>query len=132
MMPQSRYIRTRLCSGGNRDSQLNRCVSLYTNKIKMLEVLHSMIKIPRSLNVHRCCKCRCSIADMDFLRIGITVFPDLRWFFDYRCPICSHLGRYVISVPADCKPTQALQALAKLVRNRKLTRYSADWDTAFW
>lgn len=70
------------------------------------------MKIPKSLRIHNCNKCKGELRDTDFKRCGFN-FVKHQYFFDYLCRFCDHNGCYVLQVNASLTAGQALGKLAE-------------------
>lgn len=70
------------------------------------------MKIPKSLRVHVCNKCKGELQDKDFKRCGFN-FIRHQYFFDYLCCFCEHNGCYVLQVSDTLTAGQALARLGE-------------------
>ncbi len=90
------------------------------------------MKVARELNVHICSACKAPVEDGDFLRCGVSVVNKPQFFFEYRCPRCSHLGRHVLDIHDRLGVPQALCALAEFVTDDADNRKALDWNAIKW
>ena len=85
--------------------------------------------ISRSFKIHVCVACSTPLNDEDFIRMGISIFQNNCFFFDYVCRKCEHRGRYVV---IDQPKMNAIEALAALARHVSLEDENAPKDQIDW
>jgi ribosomal protein S27E len=72
------------------------------------------VKIPASLNIHACNECGAVLSDEDFYITGVLI-RRRGIFFDYKCPSCSNVGRYVFELKDGISIYDGLRSIASML-----------------
>ena len=74
------------------------------------------MKIPTSLKIHVCNGCGAPLSDNDFQITGILIHRR-GIFFDYKCPACDNVGRYVFELKDGISIYDGLRSIASMLEH---------------
>jgi len=74
------------------------------------------VKIPVNLKIHVCNQCDSVLADKDFHTTGVLIHRR-GIFFDYKCPACSNVGRYVFELKDGISIYDGLRSIAAMLEH---------------
>lgn len=71
--------------------------------------------IPKRLNANKCHACSGFLGDSDFSGYGVAIYPEYSVFFDYKCPSCKVLGRWIVNIAGEPDPVVGLRMMIELL-----------------